>query len=231
MITALHVGSLVLQGILALTLLEGIRRRDVAATVNALIALFAALLPSILEFGLSFTASAVTFGPELPLWIATAGVIHAFGMLGLYESTWWWDHLAHTVSAALIAALAYASLIVLVRYSNTSGLPVDSIAGLTILFVFVVGVFWELVELIAREIGERYGIQPVLVHYGWRDTALDLVFNLLGSLFVVAVDLRVFVPIAQQYPNVTQILLFGSGGFVVGGSVLMAATIRYGNDD
>lgn len=112
----------------------------------------------------------------------------------MYESTWWWDHLTHTVSGVLVAALIYAGLVV-TRPTTGSG----SVAAATVLFTFAVGVSWELLELVAREVGERYDIEPVLVHYGWRDTAFDLGFDLVGALLVVLLDLRIFVPVVDQF--------------------------------
>jgi hypothetical protein len=61
----------------------------------------------------------------------------------------------------------------------------------------VLGLLWELLELVLRELGDRHGIEPVLIHYGWRDTALDIVFDVVGVVLVLAVDLRLFVPVFE----------------------------------
>lgn len=194
-----QVVALLLQVALGATLVEGVRRRNVAVAVNALVALCVALLPVFVEVAPQFVlARNVAFGPELPLWLAAAGFLHSLGMLGLYESTWWWDHLTHTVSAALVAALIYAGLVV-TRPTTGAGLSPGGIAAATVLFTFAVGVSWELLELVAREVGERYDVEPVLVHYGWRDTAFDLGFDLVGALLVVLLDLRIFVPVVEQF--------------------------------
>jgi len=68
------------------------------------------------------------------------------------------------------------------------------LAVLTVVLTLAAGVFWELIELIARDVGRRYDVEPVLVHYGRRDTTLDLVFDVVGALLVVGFDVRVFVP-------------------------------------
>ncbi len=222
-------GVVLFQAGIIVILLEAIRRRNAAAVVNALVSFGATLLPAVVEFVVQFLVTQrVSFGPELPLWIAAAGCLHSFGMLGPYDSIPWWDSLTHTVSAALIAALLYDSLIVVAGSAGGFGLPFGLIAVLTVLFTFAGGVFWELIELVARDIGDRYNVEPVLVHYGWRDTAIDLVFDVLGALLVVSLDVRVFVPVAEQFPRVTRSLVLGSGVVIVVGSVLMALTVSYG---
>ncbi|WP_135535933.1 hypothetical protein [Halostella pelagica] len=222
-------GVVLFQAGIVVILLEAIRRRNAAAVVNALVSFGATLLPAVVEFVVQFLVTQkVSFGPELPLWIAAAGCLHSFGMLGPYDSIPWWDSLTHTVSAALIAALLYDSLIVVAGSGGGFGLPFGLIAVLTVLFTFAGGVFWELIELVARDIGDRYNVEPVLVHYGWRDTAIDLVFDILGALLVVALDVRVFVPVAEQFPRVTRSLVLGSGVVIAVGSVLMALTVSYG---
>ncbi|MFB6160090.1 MAG: hypothetical protein ABEJ61_02825 [Haloferacaceae archaeon] len=221
------VAVLALQGALLLLALEGARRENVAAAVNGLASLGAALAPRALEATLWGAGSGVDVGPTLPLWIGVAGVLHSLGMLGLYESTAWWDHLTHAVSAALVAALVYAGVVVLTR-----GTPLDAHAvrgAATLAFVVGVGVFWELVELAARHVGERYGVEPVLVHYGPRDTVLDLAFNVVGALAVVALDLRTFVPLAGQSPAATRQLLVTTGAAVVALSVLLTLWISPGD--
>lgn len=194
------------------TLAESVRRRNVAAAVNALGALSVTLLPAALELG---TTRSV--GPILPLWLAIAGLLHAIGMLGPYDSVDWWDHVTHLVSASLVAALFHAAVVV--GYAGTA--PFGGIAAATLLFTLAAGLLWEFFELIARELGERFDLDPVLVHYGWRDTVLDLVFDLVGAVLVVALDVRVFVPIAEQVVGPTRRPVLWSAAAVVVGAVLL----------
>ncbi|SFQ06821.1 MULTISPECIES: hypothetical protein [Halolamina] len=184
---ALTVGVALVGAAQLAALYVGYRRGDTAAVVNtaaavALVLVFAAL-PVVLRDGDQPTRLA-----GLTFWVAVAGFLHALGMLGRYESVWWWDHLTHTLSAALAAALLYAAVLV----AGWSGA-----AAITLLGTTVLGVLWEVGELIAREIADRYDIEPVLVHYGWRDTAFDLVFDVVGAVLVVALDLRLFVPVVE----------------------------------
>ena len=229
MTTATALGVFLLQsGIFALFIVS-VRRRDVAAGINAAVSLIVALLPAVVEIGLQATLSrSISFGPALPAWLAAAGFLHSLGMLGPYDSTWWWDHITHTVSAALVAALLYAGVIVTLPDVTAIGDSSGLVVTVTLVFTFAVGVFWELIELVAREVGARLDIEPVLIHYGWRDTALDLGFDVVGALIVVGVDLQIFVPIMEQFPDATEAVLFGSGWVLVVGSLLMALVIGLG---
>jgi hypothetical protein len=212
MIGLLDIGTLSLQVAIAGALLEGVRRRNPAAAVNAAVALAVALLP-ILAFG-----GVVGLGSPLSLWIGVAGLLHCLGMLGGYESVPWWDHVTHTVSAALVAALLYAALLA------TDRGPVAT-AGATVLLTVAVGALWELVELVARDVGERFDVEPVLVHYGWRDTAFDLGFDLLGAVVVVVLEIRLFVPVVSAVPGLTEAILVWSVGLVIGGSFLLVLVL------
>lgn len=98
MTDTVSIGLVVLQAGIVVALLEALRRQDIAAAVNALVSFAGALLPVLAEFVFrSAFAQSVSFSPELPLWIAAAGCLHSFGMLGPYDSVWWWDNLTHSV--------------------------------------------------------------------------------------------------------------------------------------
>ena len=201
---------------------EAVRRRHTPAAVNALGAFVLAALPVLVQ-----AVSTVSVGAALPVWLAAAAFLHSLGMLGLYDSVWWWDHLTHTISGLLVAALVYAAcLVALPARAGIDGRP--AIAAVTLVFAFAAGVFWELIELAAREVSRRYDIDELLVYYGWQDTALDLVFDVLAAVAVVALDLRLFVSLVEQFPRATGTALLGSGGVVVGGSVLLAAFVWFG---
>ncbi|MFB6303317.1 MAG: hypothetical protein ABEH78_10725 [Haloferacaceae archaeon] len=199
MIDRTSLPTLLLQGAVFALLVESARRRNVAATVNALGAFVLTLLPWLAEiWSRTALARAVTVGPELPLWLAVAGMLHSLGMLGLYESVWWWDHLTHTVSAALVAALVYAWGLVALQGATGGAPPSAPVLAVTMGSTFAVGVVWELIEQVARAVGERYDVEPVLVYYGWQDTAADLGFDVAGALLVLGLDLRTFVPLVEQ---------------------------------
>lgn len=210
---------------LAGTALVAVWRRDPAAGVNALVALSVSLLSIVAAAGFQLPWQSSSLTLSLPVWVTVAGLLHSVGMLGPYESVWWWDHLTHTLSAALVAALLYAALIVVADGSTTLMLSSSGIAVLTTVATFAAGVFWELVELVARALGERYGVEPVLVHYGWEDSGYDLLFDTVGAVLIVTLDVRLFVDIAARSPGMTRTLLVSASAVVVGGSFLLTLSL------
>jgi hypothetical protein len=215
LVTLLQVGILAVLAVAA-------RQGNTAAAVNALAAFALAVLPTALEW----LSPTVLSGPALSLWLAAAGLFHSVGMLGPYDSVWWWDHLTHTLSAALVAALVYAAALVALPTLGLSADPV-TVAAVTVALTFGAGVLWELVEILARAVGERYGVEPVLVHYGWRDTAADLVFDVVGAVLVVALDVRVFLGAAGRVPGASRLLILGVGA-VLAGSVVAGLLVWAG---
>lgn len=212
--------ALLLGGILAIFVVA-LRRRDYASAINAagsvalagLPLLLSALAPLLLD-------TTVTVGHALPLWLAAAGLLHSIGMLGPYDTIPWWDVLTHATTAALLAALVYAGLLVVGTSTLTAGI-------LTVVGTLFAGVFWELLELVARDVGRHFDVEPVLVVYGWRDTAGDLVVNVVAAIVVVSVDLRVFVPLAAQAEGATRLLLVAGGGALVVGCVVLSALVAW----
>lgn len=202
MLDPLPVAVASLQGAILLVLAEAVRRRNVAAAVNALVAVVVAVLPLVLG-----ATTSLVVAPSLSVWLAVAGFLHAAGMLGPYDSVPWWDTVTHFVSASFVAALCYAGVLV----ATTTGWPA---AAATVLLTLALGLWWELLELVARDVGEQFDIDPVLVHYGWRDTLVDLAVDVLGAVVVVAVDLRVFVPAVESVGGQTPRLLRWSGGAI-----------------
>ena len=150
---------------------EGVRRRDPGAIVNAVLTLLATYLPGVIEL-----QSNVEFRPWQRVYTAIAMLAHAVGMLGPYDDTWWWDHVTHTLSATLLGGIVHA--VSRRRGRDSEPRVLAAIVGL--------GTFWELLEYVIHAISRRLGIEPVLVHYNNRETVLDLLFNLVGALIVIA---------------------------------------------
>lgn len=229
-----HVANavLVFQAAIVLAIVEGVRRRNLPAVGNGLLALGAALLPAALRTLLRWGPGvSLDFGPELPLWIAVAGLIHAVGMLGAYDTVWWWDHLAHTVSAALVTALAYAGVLVASRAGHLGPTSPVWIVGTTLGLLLVLAVFWELLEELARYVAERYDVGPFLVVYGPYDSVYDLVYNLVGAGLVLLLDLRLFVPVLEPFPRVTAQVFLAVGGVGLGSVVALALFLGRVRDD
>lgn len=208
------------------TVLFGLLSRNLQAVVNGIASVVAVFVPTLVELAIAFGSGAdVTLGPELSLWIAVAGFLHMLGMLGWYDTVWWWDHLTHTVSAALVAALVYATLHTHTQYALGSQVTDVYVAAFTVLFTLSIGVFWEFVELAARELSEYIDKPPVLEYYGLRDTALDMVFNGVGAIVVVAFDVRVFVSVTEQIPQIMATVVVGSTIFLFVGTLCLGLVL------
>lgn len=232
MTSLVSTAALLFQAAIVLAIVEGVRRRNWAAVGNGLLVLGAALFPAILRGLLRWGPGVgLDYGPELPLWIAVAGLIHAVGMLGLYDTVWWWDHLAHTVSAALLTALAYAAVIVAFRASPVVPSSSAVAVGATVGLLLMLAVFWELIEELARHLAERHGIGPFLEIYGPYDAVFDLAYNLVGAALVLVLDLRLFVPVFDPYPRATTAALLGVGAVASVSVVTLALYLVRVRDD
>ncbi|WP_049913462.1 hypothetical protein [Haloferax prahovense] len=150
--------------------LTGLRRRNPAAMVNAVFALAGTFLPVAVE-----RLAGVEFRPWQRLYVESAMLTHSVGMLGPYDDVWWWDHLTHAHSATILGGVVYVLSRRRGRDPSTRVLAV----------VVCAGVLWELAEYAIHRGADALGIEPVLVSYGRVDTALDLVFNLVGAALVV----------------------------------------------
>ena len=206
--TLVPVGLVVVVAALGGTLSWGVRRRDVAIVVNAAISLAAVAIPVGIDFTALYWAGVRLPIPlQVPLVVGGAGLLHMLGMIGWYDTVWWWDHVTHTVSAALIAAVVYAWLLV-IGLDSPSSVSVDPKIA-TVGFTLLAGVVWELVEWALRLLSERLGIERLLKHYGRLDTALDILFDTVGAVTVVAIDTRLFVPAFVPISEYVRPLLFG----------------------
>ncbi|NUB93710.1 hypothetical protein HT576_22275 [Haloterrigena sp. SYSU A121-1] len=156
--------------------LVGLRRRDPGAVMNAVAAAVGTYLPDFVE-----RAYDVELKPWQRAYVNTALLNHAVGMLGPYDDVWWWDHLTHAHSSSILGGVIYAASR---RRGRDPGPRVVAV-------VVCLGLVWELVEYAVHTAANRLGFEPVLVTYGPKDTALDIVFDLVGALLVLAFGDRV----------------------------------------
>ena len=173
------------QLLIVAVLLIGLVRRNVPVVVNAAAGLGVTALPAVLRRDFD-----VPLDPRLGLLITTAVCLHAVGMLGLYETTWWWDHLTHTLSATIVAAIGYTVTRAFDLHSDAVHFPDRFLIVFVLLFTLSFGVFWEVLEFAARGVGEAIGADPVVVQYGVEDTMLDLVFDVAGAAVVALFGVR-----------------------------------------
>ena len=226
MVELVNVATLVLQAVLVATIVLGVRQRNTSIVVNGTVATLAALLPKTMTLISShWYETSIVFTPTIPLWIALAGVAHQAGMFGLYDEIWWWDHLTHTLSGSLVAAILYAGFLSLAIAPSPVTVPLVGPAGATVLLAFALGVYWELIELFARTLARRFDFEPVLLHYGTGDTELDLLFDVAGAVLVVALDVRLVLPLTRQFPELTRTVLVGGTAFVLLSSILMVVAV------
>lgn len=134
------------------------------------IALGITLLPAWLrlEYGYSMDAGLV-------LWITAAVILHTVGSIWLYEQYQWYDEIAHTVSASVIAGLGYAAFRAFELHSEEMSVPQTFRSVFIVIFVLATGVFWEVLE---------FALGGVITVYGIDDIVTDFVFNAVGAVIV-----------------------------------------------
>lgn len=171
----------VLQLALVTIFAMGVVLLNVSVIVNAVFALAVTLLPAVLKRDYD-----VHLEPLMVLWITTAAFLHSLGMVGVYETVWWWDHLTHAFSGALVAAVGYAATRAVDAYAEEIRLPPTFLWVFVFLVTVAVGVGWETTEMLGRELARLADVEPLLVVYGVDDTILDLVFDIVGATLVAA---------------------------------------------
>jgi hypothetical protein len=164
----------------------GLYEGNTGVVVNTAVALGVTQLVPVLErdYGLPMN-------PALTLWITTAVFLHAFGTIGFpwsesspYRSIAWWDHLTHALSSSVVGAVGYATARAIDLHDDRVNLPPRFMFAFILLTVVSFGVFWEVLEFTIGTVSAAVGGGSVLTQYGLEDTMLDLVFDVLGALFV-----------------------------------------------
>lgn len=168
-----------LRAVLVVILGVGLAVPNVSVTVNAGLALVVTFLPAALQRDRS-----VRLSPAIALWLTTAVTLHALGMLVLYESVPWWDHLTHLVSGALVAGVGFALVRSFDDHSDAVSFPPQFVGLFVVLFTIAAGVLWEVLELVGRELARSFDMDPVLIVYGLEDTMMDLIVDALAGVLV-----------------------------------------------
>ncbi|WP_117595000.1 hypothetical protein [Haloprofundus halophilus] len=164
----------------------GVERGDVGVVVNAGVGLGVTYLPALLERDYHIPMDA-----GLTLWVTTAVFLHAIGSgglpgveTGLYRQFWWWDHMTHTLSASIVAAVGYTVTRALDVHTDAVELPPRFVFVFILMFTVAFGVFWEVLEFAIGEVAAMTGGDPVLTQFGLSDTLVDIMFNTLGGVVV-----------------------------------------------
>ena len=163
----------------------GLVTRNTGVVVNAAAAFGVSLLPATLERDYDIPLNA-----GLTLWITTAVFLHALGAVvvpvagvNIYSFVPWWDHLTHTLSSSIVAAVGYTTARAFDEHSKMVRLPPQFTFAFILVVTLAFGVFWEVIEFAIGEIAALTG-GAVLTQYGLRDTMLDLVFDTVGAVVV-----------------------------------------------
>jgi len=155
---------------LAVLFAYGVVRAEMAIVAATGVALGVTLLPALLrlEYGYPLDAGLV-------LWITVAILLHLAGSLGLYAQYQWYDEVAHTVSATVIAGLGYAVFRAFELHSEDIDVPSEFRAVFIVVFVLAAGMFWEVFE---------FAFGGLVTVYGIDDIVTDMVFNAVGAVIV-----------------------------------------------
>lgn len=159
-----------LQAVLVGLIVGGIVTVNASIIGTATIALAVTLLPAVIRREYHYSMD-----PGLVLWITVAMILHTAGTLGLYESFQWYDEIAHTVSATLIAGFGYASFRALERHTDDVDVPPAFRGVFIVVFVLAAGMFWEVIE---------YAAGDLITVYGVADIVTDMIFNAVGAAIV-----------------------------------------------
>jgi hypothetical protein len=148
----------------------GVAVGELAIVAASGVCLGVTFLPALLrrEYGYSMDAGLV-------LWITVAILLHLVGSLGLYARYQWYDEIAHTVSATVIAGLGYAAFRALELHSEEIDVPSEFRAVVIVVFVLAAGMLWEVFE---------FAFGGLVTVYGIDDIVTDMVFNTVGAILV-----------------------------------------------
>jgi hypothetical protein len=142
----------------------------------ALVALVVSEVPSLLRRDLKLVLPV-----ELNLWMVLALFLHVVGgFSGFYDHVPGWDHLTHAMSASLVAALGFVTVVVLDKYADSIYLPRMFLAFFIIMLTMAIGVCWELMEYLNDE------LTGSSLQYSLSDTMTDLLFDAFGGFIVGA---------------------------------------------
>lgn len=187
-----RLASRLLQVAIGAILVVGLLARNLSVVVNAALALGLTFVPAVLERDYRLQLDA-----GVTLWIALALFLHMLGMLGFYDEYWWFDHVTHTLSAAIVAAAGYVVTRAVDEWTDDLYLPSRFMFVFVLLFTLGLGVLWEVMEFAARIGADLLGLEPVLIQYGLEDSLFDLLFDTLGAVIVATFGTGLFSDIVE----------------------------------
>lgn len=168
-----------LQAALAGVALYGLLTFRFQMVLTAGIPLGVTFLPALLRREYGYTMDA-----GLVLLISVAVFLHALGSLGLYTRYPWYDEVAHTVSAVLVAGIGYAVLTALEQHTSEIDLPAQLRGVFVLVFVLAFSVIWEVFEFGAVLVAEAVGVSSPVTVFGIDDIVSDMVANAVAGVIV-----------------------------------------------
>lgn len=175
------------QGVLLVILTIGLATLNIDVVFSATVGLLATLLPGIFERNYQFRVDGA-----LTIWIAVAVVFHALGTVWFYQTVWGWHNIAHATTGSLVAGVGYTLLRTLEVHTTAVSFPPKFTLFFVVIFVFAVGVVWEIFEFTLDQVAVAItGEEMLLTQHGLQDTMTDLVANTVGAI-VVAVAATVY---------------------------------------
>ncbi|MFB6079277.1 MAG: hypothetical protein ABEJ80_09910 [Halarchaeum sp.] len=176
----------------------GAYRGELGVVVNAGVGLAVSELPALIERDYG-----VSMDPAHVLWVTLAVFLHALGTVGVpgtgsfYQNVWWWDHLTHTLSSSVVAAVGYATVRAVDDHADSVDFPRAFEFALLFVITLAFGVFWEVIEFSISGVAGAVGATSVLTQYGVTDTMLDLIFDTAGALVVAVVGVASLTDVAS----------------------------------
>lgn len=113
-----------------------------------------------------------------PVTLAAGSVLlaHSLGIIySFYDLLWWWDTMTHMSATLIIALVVSLVLLSLDRLLPGMEVPMNLVPGMTLAFVILLGVVWEVLEFLFD------GALGMNMQYSLDDTATDLTFDILGG--------------------------------------------------
>ncbi len=139
---------------------------------------------ALFSFGISIIPEMLTrhtkngFPAVLYFWSTFVLFVYAVGRpLGFYSFSNWWAEITHFLAGSAIALVLFSLLMYFDDRSEKFFIPRWLIPMFILLFIFPIGVLWEITEFYVDIIFDSS------TQAGLEDTAYDLLFNFLGALF------------------------------------------------
>lgn len=166
--------SYIMQVLIFIYIIIGIFEKNYLPVFEGTMALIITFLPNLLKR---------KWGIHLP-WtlnflIVLSLYLHAEGRLLSFYTLFYpvYDKIGHFIGSATVALLGFSLVMILDKYTKIK-LNKGSLIFFIVIFALAVGGLWEIIEFTSDTlIGTNH--QP-----GLSDTMLDLIFDLLGGLFI-----------------------------------------------